>query len=280
MLELNQATKIISLHKLKKDSRTELIHAHQIHSCKTPDKNSPVLTFKYYGDSDRKLLRTQKDLKLKFESVFERERIWRVLREMLPNEKRTSSFTYIPQPLPISEKTQERVNALPWAKLAPALHDAWIERKESMGWKHGQNQDDIEKTHPQMKGFEKLSAEDQKVCFDIATLTLAGIFELGYSITKASGNQKGSAPQLRPLIEFLAEDNHESWADTKIKAGWRHDVRMDSAAKLHPDLVPYCDLDEAAKEPDREAALTVISNLIKWGFTITKNSGDLDTEVH
>jgi len=60
-------------------------------------------------------------------------------------------------------------------------------------------------------------------------------------------------------------------------------------------LVPYCDLDENAKDPDREvpstqsncclspipfqAALTVISSLIKWGFCIAKSSGDLDSTL-
>jgi len=130
-----------------------------------------------------------------------------------------------------------------------------------------------------MKVFEKLTPEDQKFCMGMATLTLAGIFELGYSITKAQGNQKGYAPQLRSLIEFLAENAHESWADIKIKSGWRHDPRADSTSKAHPDLVPYCDLDENAKEPDREAALTIISSLIKWGYCITRNNGDnFDTE--
>jgi len=135
-------------------------------------------------------------------------------------------------------------------------------------------QDEVSKTHPQMCAFEDLSREDQKYCMGMATLTLAGIFELGYSIKKALGNQKGYAPQLRSLIEFLAENAHESWADIKIKSGWRYDSRADSASKAHPDLVPYCDLEDNAKEADREAALTIISCLIKWGYCITRNSSD------
>lgn len=51
-------------------------------------------------------------------------------------------------------------------------------------------------------------------------------------------------------IEPLAEVEHVRWLASRELAGWRYAARRDDAAKLHPDMVAFGDLDESRKELD------------------------------
>jgi hypothetical protein len=53
------------------------------------------------------------------------------------------------------------------------------------------------------------------------------------------------------LIEPLAEIEHARWMAARRVAGWTRGPR-DDAAQTHPDLVPYADLDEPARDKDRD----------------------------
>lgn len=39
-----------------------------------------------------------------------------------------------------------------------------------------------------------------------------------------------------------ASANHDSWLDSKLKAGWKHGPVKDETAKTHPCFVPYDEL--------------------------------------
>jgi hypothetical protein len=44
---------------------------------------------------------------------------------------------------------------------------------------------------------------------------------------------------LEELVERLAENNHDTWAQKRINEGWRYGPRRNDDAQEHPDLVPY-----------------------------------------
>jgi hypothetical protein len=82
------------------------------------------------------------------------------------------------------------------------------------------------------------------------------------------------APDIRPLVDRLAEHNHDVWARQRIADGWTCGETRDDARKRHPGLVPFDDLPEAEKLYDRNAAIETLKALVVLGYRIQepKNS--------
>jgi hypothetical protein len=53
---------------------------------------------------------------------------------------------------------------------------------------------------------------------------------------------------LNDLVEFLAKNTHENWANVRIKEGWKFGHKRDDGRKEHPCLVPYEELQESNLE--------------------------------
>ena len=75
---------------------------------------------------------------------------------------------------------------------------------------------------------------------------------------------------ITPLIERLAENNHDIWAQQRMREGWTYGPQRDDAAKQHPDLVPYDQLPESEKEYDRKMAAGTIKAILALGYRIEK----------
>lgn len=71
------------------------------------------------------------------------------------------------------------------------------------------------------------------------------------------------SPEIQELVEKLAENGHDIWAEGKIRNGWEFGEELDKDTKKHPNLVPYEDLSETEKDYDREMVVGTISYLIK-----------------
>ncbi len=76
--------------------------------------------------------------------------------------------------------------------------------------------------------------------------------------------------ELRPLIEQMAKNVHEVWAETRISQGWTYGEQRDDEKKTHPCLVPYEELPEEEKEYDRNTAISTLKFIMKLGYKITK----------
>lgn len=50
--------------------------------------------------------------------------------------------------------------------------------------------------------------------------------------------------------ELSAEQMHESWANFKLRHGWKFGEKKDERKKTHPCLVPYAQLPEAQRVKD------------------------------
>ena len=72
------------------------------------------------------------------------------------------------------------------------------------------------------------------------------------------------------LVELIAKNVHEVWADARVKEGWVYGEHKDSIKKTTPCLVPYEELPEEEKEYDRKTALETIKLIIKLGYNISK----------
>ena len=76
--------------------------------------------------------------------------------------------------------------------------------------------------------------------------------------------------ELNELVEKMAKNVHEVWAQSRISQGWTYGPERSDALKHHPCLVPYEDLPEVEKAYDRDTALGTLKLICKLGFMITK----------
>ncbi len=79
-------------------------------------------------------------------------------------------------------------------------------------------------------------------------------------------------PELEELMEKIAKNVHENWAQQRISEGWTYGEQRDDFKKITPCLVPYEELPETEKAYDRLTAEQTLKAIIVAGFNITKNN--------
>lgn len=76
--------------------------------------------------------------------------------------------------------------------------------------------------------------------------------------------------ELNELIEEMARNVHDVWAQGRIAEGWTYGEERDDKLKTHPCLVPYDALPDAEREYDRQTAVQTLKLILKLGFKIHK----------
>ena len=76
--------------------------------------------------------------------------------------------------------------------------------------------------------------------------------------------------ELKPLLEAMAKNVHEIWAQERINQGWTYGEKRNDALKHHPCLVAYEDLPEEEKVYDRNTSVETLKLILKLGFKIEK----------
>lgn len=74
--------------------------------------------------------------------------------------------------------------------------------------------------------------------------------------------------ELNSLLEAMAKNVHEIWAQGRINQGWIYGAERDDAKKHHPCLVPYEELPEEEKVYDRNTSVETLKLILKLGFRI------------
>jgi hypothetical protein len=72
------------------------------------------------------------------------------------------------------------------------------------------------------------------------------------------------------LIDRLARNVHETWAEHRMRDGWRFGPRRSDAKKEHPSLVPYDALDADEQAYDLSVARGLVSAMIALGYRIER----------
>ncbi len=76
---------------------------------------------------------------------------------------------------------------------------------------------------------------------------------------------------LLPLIEKMAENVHEVWAQNRLRQGWTYGPVRDDVNRKHPCLVPYNQLPEEEKDYDRATSQETLKFIIASGFSIIRH---------
>lgn len=76
--------------------------------------------------------------------------------------------------------------------------------------------------------------------------------------------------ELNVLIEQMARNVHEVWAQNRINQGWSYGKERNDTLKTHPCLIPYEELPEIEKKYDRDTALSTLKLIRKLGFKISQ----------
>jgi hypothetical protein len=79
------------------------------------------------------------------------------------------------------------------------------------------------------------------------------------------------SPEVSALIEELAHNTHEVWAQKRLQDGWTYGPKRNDAEKKHPDMLPYQDLTEGEKSYDREVVTQVVKVILALGYRIVKS---------
>jgi RyR domain len=81
---------------------------------------------------------------------------------------------------------------------------------------------------------------------------------------------KVSLADIQTLLEDLARNAHEIWAQKRIQDGWVYGPQRDDARRTHPCLVPYEQLPESEKEYDRVMVNETLKTILALGYRIVK----------
>jgi hypothetical protein len=76
--------------------------------------------------------------------------------------------------------------------------------------------------------------------------------------------------EIEPLIEQMAKNVHDVWAESRINDGWRYGPERNDERKEHPCLVEYDELPDSEREYDRNTAIGTLKLILKLGFKIEK----------
>jgi len=74
--------------------------------------------------------------------------------------------------------------------------------------------------------------------------------------------------ELRELIERLAANAHDIWAQRRQSEGWTWGPARDDAARKHPCLVPFDQLPDSEKQYDREVVRKTLEAILALGYSI------------
>ncbi len=74
--------------------------------------------------------------------------------------------------------------------------------------------------------------------------------------------------ELNVLVEAMAKNVHEVWAQTRISQGWTYGEERNDELKQHPCLIPYEELPEEEREYDRNTAISTLKFIVANGYKI------------
>jgi len=147
-------------------------------------------------------------------------------------------------------------------QIARSIHAAYVAEQQDAGA--------TEATNPSMAPWERLGPDLRRANIDQAVDIGTKMAAIGAIVIPESA----AAPEFHfaddQEIERLAIMEHDRWMRERTAAGWKYGAERDNDKKLHPDLKPWADLNEADRDKDRDAIRTLPETLHKAGFQVLR----------
>lgn len=213
-----------------------------------------------------------------------------------PLDKRElEGYKYTPQPVDTKHvRLPNSINLLS-ELLSQNAHEVWAVGRIQQGWRWGPQRDNDKQLHPDLVPYEELTEQDKQYDRDTSMSTLKVITALGYILEPPNtaeeidiefgepALEEGGTyepkpiptgdvkvpPHLRSVIELLAENTHEVWAQMRMAQGWKYGPRRNDDKKEHNGLVPYMYLTQDEKQMDRNTAMQTVKVILRCGFVFT-----------
>ncbi|MEQ1899475.1 MAG: RyR domain-containing protein [Devosia sp.] len=129
---------------------------------------------------------------------------------------------------------------------ARAMHEHFLAAQRSaLGTEFGKAPAQVE-----WELLDEIYRDDNRNVADQMDYKLARVF-------MASRPGTESAVPRPEHIEVLAKVAHARWIASKAVSGWRYGKTRDNQKLLHPDMIPYAELDEPGKQKDRDEVATL-----------------------
>ncbi len=160
----------------------------------------------------------------------------------------------------------ETLLALPLEVMARVAHERYVRQQLALG--------ETSATNPSLVPWEELPDALKQSNIDQADSVGALLRSIGCDITPA-GDWAVEPFEFTPeQLEQLAELEHERWCREREEAGWRHAPGPKNIEeKTSPDLVPWAELGEEAREKDHGAVRALPDLLAEAGYQICRTQG-------
>jgi len=145
--------------------------------------------------------------------------------------------------------------------LAQRIHEMYVARRLKDGASPEQ--------YPAMRPWNELTTELQDMNRQQADHIPVKLRALGLRMLPAASVERPSLPELgTSQVEAVAITEHNRWCASRRLTGWKYGAVRDDAQKIHPDLVPWSELEEAQKEYDRDPVRSLPDILKEIGFAV------------
>lgn len=140
------------------------------------------------------------------------------------------------------------------------LYNSWVEERLRQG------------TEIDYDNFEDQPQLLQESSYNQVRNISSAVKQLGYRIvpTENLGSMRAVKNFSIEEIEYLAYLEHERWVKERVSNGWIYGKARDDERRIHPDILPYDQLSEDAKEYDRLFAYKLIDILASKGLSICR----------
>ena len=152
-------------------------------------------------------------------------------------------------------------------RLAEAAHDVFREDLIARGYRPGPVQDESQRLSPKLCPFTGLPEEDKEQNRANVRDIPGKLARAGYLMAPAK-SEEASTGFPGPLLDQLAEDEHERWMSAKLAAGWVPGSPTDAAARRHEALVPWAELSDSQRDKDRALVAGIPAILSRCGYAV------------
>ncbi len=146
--------------------------------------------------------------------------------------------------------------------LGRAIHDRYVAERIRAGESVAHN--------AAMVGWEELAEDFRQANLELARDVGRKLALIGCRLEQRTGRAATLVRLAAAEIELLAEREHERWLAERARRGWSYAARRDNAARLHPDMVAWSQLDEAARDKDRGPIAVLPEILAAAGMEIVR----------